>query len=157
MRFNLLKKRFKKKEKILLYGSNWWYFGAGMLGPLFAVFAERIGGDILDIAWVWAVYLVVSGTLIVFIGKISDKKISKEKLMIGGFALNTIFTFAYVLVSSQLGLFIVQAGLGVAHALATPTWSALYAKYEDKRHAHCPFCYYGYYSVLSNSVSSPNT
>ena len=33
-----------KNLKILLYGGNIWYFAEGMLGPLFAVFTERIGG-----------------------------------------------------------------------------------------------------------------
>jgi len=42
------------KERSLLYGANFWYFSEGLLGPLFAVFAERIGGDVLDIAWAWA-------------------------------------------------------------------------------------------------------
>jgi hypothetical protein len=40
--------------KVLMTGSLLWYFGDGMLGPLFVVFAERIGGNILEIAWAWA-------------------------------------------------------------------------------------------------------
>ena len=123
-----------KKEKILLYGANLWYLGEGMLGPLFAIFAERIGGSILDISWAWATYLIVTGLLIIFVGKISDR-INKEKLMIAGYFLNALFTFSYLFVSSPKHLFIVQAGLGIATALGTPTWEALYAKYEDKRHA----------------------
>ncbi|MFW5719419.1 MAG: hypothetical protein ACOCXT_00120 [Candidatus Dojkabacteria bacterium] len=39
---------------LLLIAGNIWYFGEGMFGPLLAVFAERIGGDLLDITWVWA-------------------------------------------------------------------------------------------------------
>ncbi|MEA2006933.1 MAG: hypothetical protein U9O20_02115 [Patescibacteria group bacterium] len=40
----------KKKEKILLFGNNLWSLGEGMPGPLFAVFSQRLGGNILDIA-----------------------------------------------------------------------------------------------------------
>jgi predicted MFS family arabinose efflux permease len=123
-----------KEIRILLYSSNLWYFGEGMLGPLFAVFAKRVGGDILYISWAWGLYLIIAGVLTIFFGKISDKKkISKKTLLICGYSLNTIFTFGYLLVSSTLHLFLVQAGLGVAAALATPTWDALYAKYEDKQ------------------------
>ncbi len=125
----------KKKERILLYGSNIWYLGEGMLGPLFAVFAEKVGGDILEITWAWAIYLFVTGLLVMLIGKISDNKISKKKLMVAGYALNAIFTFGYLFVSSTWHLFIVQAGLGMAVALAAPTWESLYAQYEDKKHA----------------------
>jgi MFS family permease len=123
-----------KKERILLYGSNLWYFGEGMFGPLFAIFSQKIGGNILDITWAWATYLIICGILVIIFGKISDHKVSKSKLMVAGYALNAVFTFCYLFVDSQLGLFIVQAGLGAAAALAIPTWEALYAKYEDKRH-----------------------
>lgn len=116
-----------RKIKILLWGSNLWYLGEGMLGPLFAIFAERIGGNILDISWAWATYLLMTGVLVIIIGKISDTTIRKETLMITGYALNALFTFAYLLVSSPMHLFFLQAGLGFATALAMPTWEALYS------------------------------
>lgn len=125
--------RFKKQEKILLYGSALWCLGEGMLGPLFAIFGERVGGNILDISWAWAVYLIVMGALVMVIGNYSDKA-HKNKIMVCGYALNAIFTFCYLLVSAPFHLFLVQAGLGVAAALAVPTWLSLYARFENKRH-----------------------
>lgn len=122
------------KIRILLYGSNLWYFGEGMLGPLFAVFAERIGGDIFSITWAWATYMAVTGILIILFGRFAENKSSKTKakMVVIGYALNAIFTFSYLLVSSPWHLFIVQAGLGFSAAITSPTWNALYAKYEDK-------------------------
>ncbi len=114
-----------KKIKTLLIGGNIWYFGEGMFGPLFAVFADKVGGNILDITWAWATYLIVSGVLVIFVGALADK-VSKEKLMLAGYGLNAAFTFCYVLVQSPFHLFLVQGGLGVAAALAVPTWNALY-------------------------------
>ena len=114
-----------KKMKVLLIGGNIWYFGEGMLGPLFAVFADRIGGSVLDITWAWATYLIISGVLVIMFGAIGDK-VSKEKMMVGGYALNALFTFCYLLVQTPFHLFLVQAGLGLAAAMAIPTWSALY-------------------------------
>lgn len=120
-----------ERTKILLYSNNLWVFGEGMLGPLFAVFTERIGGSILDISWAWSIYLIVTGVLVIVIGKISDVKVSKEKLMIAGSFLNAILTFCYILVSTPAQLFLVEAGLGVASALSSATWSALYAEHGD--------------------------
>lgn len=120
-----------ERTRILLYSNNLWVFGEGMLGPLFAVFAQRIGGSILDISWAWSIYLIVTGILVIAIGKISDVRISKEKLMITGSFLNAILTFCYILVSTPAQLFIVEAGLGVASALSSATWSALYAEHGD--------------------------
>ena len=123
----------KEKAKILLYSNNLLVFGEGMLGPLYAVFAEKIGGSILDISWAWAVYLIVTGVLVIVIGKISDVRLSKEKLIVIGAFLNVLFTFGYIFVSSPVGLFFVEAGLGVGTALSSASWSALYAKHADQK------------------------
>lgn len=124
-----------RQTKILLRSDYVMVFGTGLLGPLFAVFTEKIGGDILDISWVWATYLIVTGIAIVIVGKISDHKVSKEKFVVAGFALSAILTFGYLFVSSPLHLFFLQFGLGIATAISYPTWDALYAHYEDRKHA----------------------
>lgn len=123
----------KRKSKILRYSNNLWFLGEGMLGPLFAVFAERVGGSILEISLAWAIYLVTTGILIILIGKFSDKNGRQEELVTLGFALNAVFTFGYLFVREPFHLFIVQAGLGVATALSTPAWNSLYSRYEDKK------------------------
>src|SRR5262247_2371624 len=58
----------RRKERLLLWSSNLWSFGKGMLGPLFAVFAQRVGGNILDITWAWAIYLGMTGILTIVAG-----------------------------------------------------------------------------------------
>src|SRR3990167_9276813 len=108
-----------KRTKILLYGCFLGYLGEGMLGPLFAVFADKIGGNILDITWAWATYLIVSGVVVILVGALADK-LSKEKIMLAGYILDTVFTFCYLLVQTPLHLFLVQGGLGIAAALAVP-------------------------------------
>ncbi len=118
-----------KTAKVLLIGANIWYFGEGMMGPLFAVFAEKVGGDILDITWAWATYLVITGLLYILVGKLLNNKADKTKVkvMIAGYAFNALITFGYLWVDSPWKLFLVQAGLGIAEAMGTPAWDALYA------------------------------
>ena len=120
--------RLSRTTKILLIGANIWYFGEGMMGPLFAVFAEKVGGDILDITWAWATYLIITGLLYILMGKLINGKNYKEKVMVAGYALNALITFGYLFVESPIQLFIVQAGLGIAEAIGTPAWDSLYAK-----------------------------
>lgn len=103
-----------------------------MFGPLLAIFTERVGGSVLDISWAWAMYLVFYGVLSILLGRASDH-MHKGRLMVWGYGLNAVFTFGYLLVSNPLQLLAVQAGLGVAAALATPTWDALYDEYSDKK------------------------
>jgi predicted MFS family arabinose efflux permease len=126
------KARLRKKAKGLLYASNIWCVSEGMIGPLFALFGERIGGSILDVSIAWALYLTMSGILIMVTGKISDKLVKKEVLLIAGYLILTLFTFGYIFVNSREALFLVQIGLGIGTSLATPTWDALYAKHTRK-------------------------
>lgn len=118
-----------KPEKILLWGNVLWISGAGMLGPLFAVFAEKIGGNILEISSAYATYLIITGIGIVVVGKLGDK-VGYTHLMIAGYGLNALATFGYLLVDSTAELFFVQILLGIAFALSNPTWSALYDMYS---------------------------
>jgi MFS family permease len=97
------------QSRLLLLSSYLWEFGEGMFGPLFAVFSQRVGGDILDITSAWAAYLIATGIFIVIIGRLSDR-VSKEKLLVAGYALNAVFTFSYLLVHSQASLLAVQVG-----------------------------------------------
>lgn len=121
----------EKQIKTLLYADVIWFFGEGMLGPLFAVFTQRVGGDVLDITSAWATYLIVVGILTVLIGKMSDKW-DKRKLVFGGYVLNAVLTFGYLFVDSSSRLLLIQCGLGIAAAMATPTWNALYSEYTAK-------------------------
>jgi len=115
--------------RVLLIASVIWVLGDGMLGPLFAVFAEEVGGNIFDITYAWAIFLIVTGVGIIIVGKLSDW-LGRQILMLIGYVCSTIFTFGYLWVNSPSDLFIIQAGLGVGLALSQPTWMALYDKYS---------------------------
>jgi MFS family permease len=120
--------KLSKTTKILLLGANIWYFGEGMMGPLFAVFAEKVGGDILDITWAWATYLIITGLMYILVGRLINGKQYKVEVLVFGYALNAILTLGYLFVSNPTHLFLVQAGLGLAEAIGTPAWDTLYAK-----------------------------
>lgn len=122
--------------KILLLGSYVWYFGEGLLGPLYAVFAQKIGGDILDLTAAYSMFLIVTGVLSIFVGKLADKRPKgslMSHLMIAGYGLNALATFGYIFVDNPTKLFVVQFVLGISTALATPTWEALFTLNTDKK------------------------
>lgn len=113
--------------KLLLFASSLWYFSEGLLGPLFAVFSEQVGGDVLDITAAWATYLIVSGLAYPVVGKLLNRSRWKFRMIAVGYALNTLFTFAYLLVNDTTDLLLVQVGLGIAEAISTPSWDAFFA------------------------------
>ena len=116
-----------RPTKLLLLASSLWFFSEGLLGPLFAVFSEQIGGDVLDITAAWAAYLIVSGIAYPVVGKLLNRSRWKFRMIAVRYALNTLFTFAYLLVSNTQQLLLVQVGLGIAEAIATPSWDAFFA------------------------------
>ena len=124
--------RLTKIHKILLLSSSLWFLGEGLLGPLFAVFSEKIGGDILDITWAWSVYLVLSGLLYVFFGRVLRNSSYKQHAMLFGYFFNAILTFCYLLVTNTNQLFVLQIGFAIAEAISTPIWDALFASDLEK-------------------------
>jgi predicted MFS family arabinose efflux permease len=120
-----------RETKYLLWSSNFWYFGSGLFGPLFAVFTQQIGGNIFDITEVWAAYLISMGGFIILFGKLSDSHYSKHRMILLGYLLNAILTFGYLLVRAPFQLFLIQVGLGFSYALAAPTWNALYGRHSQ--------------------------
>lgn len=116
-----------KTTKILLIASSLWYFGEGLFGPLFAIYAEKIGGDLLDITWAWAFYLITTGVFYFLVGKYYNKSKYKKQVMIVGYGLNALLTFCYIFVSNPTELFLLQIGLGIAEALSAPIWDTLFA------------------------------
>lgn len=124
-----------RQEKHLLWASNLWYLSEGLLGPLFAVYTQRLGGNILDVSWAWAVYLVVSGLATMYVGKIAQTKVRQQTFVLIGYILTTLLTIAFLFITAPWQLMLVQVGLGLAQALATPTWFALYANVETQSSA----------------------
>lgn len=119
--------------KILLIASSLWYFGEGLFGPLFAVFAERVGGDLLDITWAWAAYLMATGVFYIIVGRLFNHSPYKKHLMVLGYGLNAVLTFCYLFVHNTQQLFFLQIGLGIAEAISTPIWDALFAAHLDDK------------------------
>lgn len=119
--------KLSKLSKVLIIASSLWYFGEGLFGPLFAVFAEKMGGDILDISWAWAAYLMATGIFYVLVGKLLLNSKYKKEVMVGGYALNALLTFGYIFVYDTRSLLFIQIGLGIAEALSTPIWDSLFA------------------------------
>jgi MFS family permease len=119
-----------KVESILLWSSNLMGFGMGMFGPLYAVFAIEVGGDIFEISFVYALYLVFMGIGIIVVGKIADKKRDHARLLVAGYALSAVAAFGYMTVDSIHSLLFVQILVGLSTALSTATWYALYDKFS---------------------------
>lgn len=118
--------------KILLYASVISNFSSGLLGPIYALFVESIGGNILVASTSWAIYTLVYALLATFMGRLEDIKFSKEKMVFIGYLILTIANLLLLFVNKSIHLYLLQVLMGIGVAIVTPAWEALYSIALDK-------------------------
>lgn len=126
----------EENSRLLLAQNAFFEFGAGLFGPIYAIFVERIGGNILDAGIAWAIFLITLGLFEALVSKYIDMFESKKVLIITSIAYS-IVVFSYIFVSSVWQLFILQLAAGIILAIDNPAWSSWYAKLQtDRKRGH---------------------
>src|SRR3989344_3306335 len=118
--------------RLLLLSDVWANLAAGMLIPIYAIFVETIGGDILDASWAYFSFMISSGLVIFLVSKWEDRMKHKEKLVVLGGMLASLGYLQYIFVHNQIGLIITQVVLGLSVSIRTPSYDALYSVHLDK-------------------------
>lgn len=122
----------KRGLKILLFADSFVILAAAFFGPIYAIFVQEIGGDILDASGAWAAFMLATGILIFFISRWEDHVKHQEKLLVFSYGLMCVGFIGYLLVQSPWHLFVVQIVLGIAEAFNTPVYDGLYSKFLDR-------------------------
>jgi len=123
----------KWKAKYLLISESLYEFAAGLFGPIYAIFVEKIGGDILTAGWAWAIFSIVTGITLYLMGRFEDRLRKDEWVVVIGFSLASLGILGYLFVSKPWHLFVVQAFLGFGWAFGTPALDATYSKNLEKK------------------------
>lgn len=122
----------KSALKILLLSSFFFNMAAGLFGPLYAVFVQRIGGDLLTAGSAYAGFSIALGVMIFFLSRWEDRVKHQEKLVVAGRGLAVVGFFGYLFIKSPVDLFFVQVIFGVAEAVIVPAFDSLYSRNLDK-------------------------
>ena len=121
-----------KKAKHIILSAQMIAIGTmGLFGPIFAIYIERLGGDILAAAFAVTIYSIVYGGLVILLGRVTDKMKESEYLIIAGFFLASLGYVGYIFAQNPFHIFILEIVFGVAQALNTPAFDALYQKHMD--------------------------
>lgn len=120
-------------RRILLISDGLYLLSGGLLGPIYALFVGQIGGDLLDAAGTFALFMLTAGVAVLLLGLWEDKSRHQRKFVIAGYGVGMLGTAGYLFVQSALSLFIVQIILGLAVALKDPAYDALLSQ-SGKRH-----------------------
>jgi len=123
---------FNKALRILLSTNAMILMAAAMLGPIYALFVEKVGGDLMDASIAGSIFALVAGLTTLVSGKYSDKIKENELIIVLGYIIMGIGFSLYFWVTSVIFLFIVQAVIGLGEAIYAPAFDAVYSKHMDK-------------------------
>jgi len=124
-------KIFNKPIRIMLATNGLILIATAMIGPIYAIFVEKIGGSLLDASYAFGVYAVAAGTVTLISGKYADKFKENELIIIFGYLVIGLAFWGYMLVNSIWSLLIVEAIIGFGEAVYSPAFDAIYSKHLD--------------------------
>jgi MFS family permease len=124
-----------KPLHILLFTNALILISGAMLGPIYALFVEKVGGDLLDVSIIATGFALVAGITTVLVGRLSDEIKESELIIVLGYFLIGVGFLLYLFVESVFFLFFVGTLIGFAEAIYSPAFDALYTKHMIKKKA----------------------
>lgn len=121
-----------KVIRTLLLAEGFFLFASGLLGPIWAVYIGKIGGDILEASGAFGVFMLTAALVTYFLGKFEDQQRHKTKFIMLGYLLGSIGFTGYLFVSNTTSLLIVQVIQGLAIAIKDPAYDGLFSKLAKK-------------------------
>ena len=121
------------RARLLLKISFMVTFAEAMLVPIYAAFAEKVGGSILDAGIAFAVFSMATGGAVVLIGTRSWFQHHIRTFLMLGFVISAACDISYIFVSNKWQLFGAQVIAGLATGLIEPTWDSLFT--DDIEHS----------------------
>ncbi len=130
-----MKLNLNKIIKYLLLSDLVFYSGWGLISPIFAIFILNliVGGSAFVVGMAAGINLIVRSLLRIQFGAYADKsqKIAYH-LMIWGLLVSAIIPIGYILSTTIMELYLLQAILGASLAISSSGWTALFARHMDK-------------------------
>lgn len=124
--------KLNKALRVLLFTNSLILLAGGMLAPIYALYVEKIGGDLLEASLTGAVFAIAAGITTLFMGALSDKVKEEEFIVIFGYLLMGIGFFLYTQVNSIWTLLGVQVLVGFAESFYSPAFDGLFTKHIPK-------------------------
>jgi predicted MFS family arabinose efflux permease len=118
--------------RILITLNTLFTFVFGIFAPFYAVFVQRIGGDMAFAGFSWAVFGIISGVLTLLFSRWSLRVREQELLLATGYSIRGVVFLSYAFMSSMPQLIVTQVLWGVAVAIGVPAFDALYSTHTSR-------------------------
>ncbi len=129
MRFFL---RVSHPTFILLLSDSFISIAEAMFGPIYALFVEKVGGDLLSAGLAWSAFSLSAGVVTFFSGKIVDRIKDPELVLVTGYIIEGLGFGAMAFVNNLYQLLAVQVLLGLGQPVYAPAFDTLYMRHMDK-------------------------
>jgi len=124
-----------KALRILILSNSLVLTSLAMLSPIWAIYVQKIGGDILEVGAGAGVFALTTGLVVLIAGKVGDHtKRHRGIVSIGYLAIATGFLL-YTVVNSVPMLLVAQVIIGFGVAVYSPSFDAIYSKHLDPKNA----------------------
>lgn len=121
-----------KSLKLLLIINSFFVFAGNLIGPLYAVYIEGLGGSIAVASGTWSVMLLTT-TLINFgLIRYGDKVKQHEYYLIAGFVFRALAWIGFVYAGSISAIIILQILIGIGEAVGSTGFDTIFAEHLDK-------------------------
>ena len=127
--------RSNRAIRILVVTNTLVLVAGAMLAPIYAIFIQDIGGDLLDASITMGIFSVVAGITTWAAGRYADTIRESERIIVVGYCLMAFGFFLYLYATSVYWLFAIQALIGFAEALYSPAFNALYSRHLTRGRA----------------------
>lgn len=121
--------------RILIFVNTILTFTVGMFAPFYAVFVQKIGGGVALAGVSWALFSIISGVLILVFSKWELRIKRRHVLLAMGYIIRSIVFLSYAFMNNIPQLLVTQVLWGIASALGTPAFDALYSSSVSKEAA----------------------
>ncbi|MFH0906482.1 MAG: MFS transporter [archaeon] len=143
---------FNKPLKILLFTISLALLSGAMIGPIYALFVEGIGGDLLSASITFAAFAFFAAITTLLTGKLFDDTKDSELILALGYFVLGLGYLLYMFVNSITFLLIVQAIIGIGTAIYVPAFETVFSKYSSSRKFGSSYEFIKYIAIALGSI-----
>lgn len=125
--------RINTLYKILITSYSFSVFSEAVILPIYAVFVQGIGGDLLDASGAMAVFLITQGLFTIVTHRLSWVHRYRIPAMLCGWVVWVFGIMMYLMVSSVATLFLTQIFIALGNAIADPIFDEELARHTDHK------------------------
>ena len=107
-------------------------FSEGIILPIYAIFVQKVGGDILDAGYAMGIFLITDGLFTILIHRLKWSPTQRLFLMVLGWIVWLVGIFMYLSISNVWTLFLAQFLTAMGNAIADPVFDQELADHTDK-------------------------